>query len=59
MNAIVAVVTGMTLSLGIAVLMERALFRVFLRVMYAAPRRFQYRVAEAKTNLRQIRSAGL
>jgi hypothetical protein len=49
----------MTLSVAVAVLMERALFRVFLKIMVLAPRRIQYRVAEERTHLKAIRRAGL
>ena len=59
MNSLLAIMIGMTLSLGIAVAMERALFRVFLKAMVVVPRRVQYRLAESQTNLRQIRRAGL
>ena len=59
MNSLLAIMIGMTASLGIAVAMERALFRVFLKAMVVVPRRVQYRLAESQTNLRQIRRAGL
>lgn len=59
MNSFLAIMMGMTLSLGIAVAMERALFRMFLKAMVVVPRRMQYRLAESQTNLRHIRRAGL
>ena len=59
MNSFLAIMIGMTLSLGIAVAMERALFRMFIKAMVVVPRRMRYRLAESQTNLKQIRRAGL
>ena len=59
MNSFPAIMIGMTLSLGIAVAMERALFRMFIKAMVVVPRRMRYRLAESQTNLKQIRRSGL
>ena len=37
-NALMGIITGMTLSLSVAILMERMLFRGLLKLMFAGPR---------------------
>jgi|GEM_PF-5444006 len=58
-NAIMGIVTGMTLSLAIAVLMERMLFRGLLRLMFAGPRMLKRAITPERSSLNEIRSAGL
>ena len=50
---------GMTLSLGIGLVMERILFRGLLKLMLRAPAMVRRNLAVAKPSLQQIRDAGL
>lgn len=54
-----AILTAAALSLGTAILLERALFRALLKAMFTVPRRIEYRWAEARMHLRQLRRAGM
>ena len=58
-NAMLGILMGMTLSLAIAIVMERVLFRGLLRVMFSAPRLVKSTVVATKPNLQSIRNAGL
>ena len=56
-SAMWGILTGMTLSLAIAIGIERVLFRGLLRVMFSAPRLATQRLS--KPDLQSIRNAGL
>jgi len=56
-NAMWGILVGMTLSLAIAIAMERMLFRGLLRAMFSGPRLATRRTA--KPDLQSIRDAGL
>jgi hypothetical protein len=53
------ILMGMTLSLAVAILMERMLFRGLLRLMFKGPRMVRQAVTPARPNLTAIRRAGL
>lgn len=50
---------GMTLSLGMGLVMERMLFRGLLKLMLRAPAMVRRNLAVAKPSLQSIRDAGL
>ncbi|HEV2113993.1 MAG TPA: hypothetical protein VGR50_07565 [Terriglobales bacterium] len=58
-GALWGMVVGMTLSLGIALVMERMLFRGLLKLMLRAPAMVRRNLAVAKPSLQSIREAGL
>ena len=56
-SAMWGILMGMTLSLAIAIGIERVLFRGLLQVMFSAPRLATQR--QSKPDLQSIRNAGL
>jgi len=58
-QTLAAIAMAISLSLGIALVMERALFRTLLKLMFVLPRRIDYCLAEARLHLRHLRRAGL
>jgi hypothetical protein len=56
---VLAILTGITLSLAVAVLLERVLFRGLLRLMFAGPRKLRRLAKPAAPNLNNIRNAGM
>lgn len=58
-NALVGIVSGMALSLGVAILMERMLFRGLLRLMFAGPRMVRRTLETGRGDLEAMRRAGM
>jgi len=58
-SALIGIATGMALSLGAAILMERMLFRGLLRLMFAAPRMVRRRLEIGRGDLEAMRRAGM
>ncbi|HTD21916.1 MAG TPA: hypothetical protein VK738_04635 [Terriglobales bacterium] len=58
-NALMGIATGMALSLSIAILMERMLFRGLLRLMFAGPRFVRRAVEPGRGDLEAMRRAGM
>lgn len=58
-GALWGIFIGMTLSLGIGIVMERMLFRGLLKLMLRAPAMVRRNLEVAKPSLKTIREAGL
>ncbi len=58
-NALMGIVTGMALSLSVAILMERMLFRGLLRLMFTGPRFVRRTLEPGRGDLEAMRRAGM
>jgi len=58
-NALMGIITGMTLSLSVAILMERVLFRGLLKLMFAGPRFVRRTMEPGRGDLEAMRRAGM
>ena len=58
-NALMGIVTGMTLSLSVAILMERMLFRGLPKLMFAGPRFVRRAIEPGRGDLEAMRRAGM
>ena len=58
-NALMGIVTGMALSLSVAILMERMLFRGLLRLMFSGPRFVRRTLEPGRGDLEAMRRAGM
>jgi hypothetical protein len=58
-NALMGIVTGMALSLSLAILMERMLFRGLLKLMFAGPRFVRRSLETGRGDLEAMRRAGM
>ncbi|HTC95516.1 MAG TPA: hypothetical protein VK699_18880 [Terriglobales bacterium] len=58
-STLMGIITGMALSLGAAILMERMLFRGLLKLMFAGPRFVRRTLEPGRGDLEAMRKAGM